>query len=84
MNSPVARQQAAALAQRLTADCGTTIAFAVERAWLLAFSRAPKPNEMRYATEFLDKRNRELGSIETALSDLCLALFNASEFIYLD
>jgi hypothetical protein len=84
LNSPVAREQAAVMARRLVTECGTDTTTAIDRAWLLAFSRSPKANEAQYAKAFLDTRTRDVSSGEAALAELCLALFNTSEFIYID
>jgi hypothetical protein len=45
------------------------------RAWQLAFGRPITAAESERAQQFLRER---------PLTDLCLALFNANEFIYLD
>jgi hypothetical protein len=75
LNSPLAREQAAAFARRLTAEGGGRPEQAVARAWRLAFGRPATPAESERALAFLRER---------ALADLCLALFNANEFVYLD
>jgi hypothetical protein len=82
LNSPLAREQAAAFARRLLRETGYKLEDAVARAWLLAFSRPGSEKEMARAQEFL--RQRSSAGKEAALADLCLALFNANEFIYLD
>jgi hypothetical protein len=74
LNSPLAHEQAAAFARRLVRECDNEHDRAV-RAWLLAFGRPITPSEAARATEFLR---------EGTLTELCLALFNANEFIYLD
>src|SRR5581483_7174850 len=84
LNSPVAREQAAAFARRLEAECGPASGVAsaprvVDRAWRLAFGRPATPAEAERAVRFLRERGGEAG-----LVDLCLALFNANEFVYLD
>lgn len=96
MNSPLVRQQAAVMASRLLTECGTATTPLPERAWLLAFARPIKPTEAEFAQAFLARRTVELeqrstGSaesrrspLETALTELCLALLNANEFIYVD
>jgi hypothetical protein len=76
LNSPLAREQSAALARRLLKECGDRPEGAVPRAWKLAFGRPPTPAEGERAVAFLRQ-----GS---SLADLCLALFNANEFIYVD
>jgi hypothetical protein len=84
LNSPVSQEQAAVMARRLIAERRTDKNATIERAWQLVFGRPPKPNEADYATAFLDQRASELQSGDAALAELCLALFNSSEFIYLD
>jgi hypothetical protein len=81
LNSPVAREQSAAFARRLLRECGDDPAAAVPRAWRLAFGRPPAPAEVERARAFLRGRG---GVPQGALADLCLALFNANEFVYLD
>jgi hypothetical protein len=75
LNSPLVHEQAVAFARRLAAECQGRPAERVERAWLLAFGRPITPAEAARAAEFLHNRS---------LPELCLALFNANEFVYLD
>ena len=83
LNSPLARNQSAAFARRLLRECGEQPADIVARAWQLAFGRPATPAESGRALAFL--RNRmAAGPLEAALADLCLALFNANEFVYVD
>jgi hypothetical protein len=83
LNSPLAREQAAAFARRLRHECGTDPGAAVARAWRLAFGRPATPAESDRAREFLRTRGASADA-DTALADLCLALFNANEFVYVD
>jgi hypothetical protein len=80
LNSPLAREQSAAFARRLRKECGGDAAKAVARAWLLAFGRPVTPAENERARAFLNAPSDP----ETRLAGLCLALFNANEFIYVD
>ena len=75
LNSPLAREQSAAFARRLLAECGDRPEALVARAWRLAFGRPATPREAERAAQFLRKR---------PVADLCLALFNANEFVYVD
>jgi hypothetical protein len=77
LNSPLAREQAAAFARRLQQECSAEPERQVARAWRLAFGRAPTRAETERALTFLQNR-------PAALADLCLALFNANEFVYVD
>jgi hypothetical protein len=77
LNSPLVREQAAAFADRLRRECGNDPEKLAARAFLLAFGRPASATEKERAIGFLEHR-------PDALEDLCLALFNANEFIYLD
>jgi hypothetical protein len=82
LNSPLAREQANAFARRLLKECGASTEKQVTRAWLLAFGRSPTTSEMDRALAFLQKSSDAVP--EAVLADLCLALFNVNEFIYVD
>jgi hypothetical protein len=84
LNGPVAREQSAAFAHRLTKECGDDAEKAAARAWSLAFGRPIRPAERERALRFLHERTDALGDKEAALAELCLALFNADEFVYID
>jgi hypothetical protein len=77
LNSPLAREASAAFAQRLVKECGNDPEKLAARAWLLAFGRPISGEEKERMVAFLKKRT-------DALPDLCLVLFNANEFIYID
>jgi hypothetical protein len=55
----------------------------VARAWLLAFGRTPHIGEARDAVAFL-KTQSEKGNDQAAMLDLCHALLNANEFLFLE
>jgi hypothetical protein len=77
LNSPVARDEAAGFASRLKSECGADFEKMVSRAWSLAFARPPTAAERVRALQFLQSRT-------ASLPDLCLILFNANEFVYVD
>jgi hypothetical protein len=81
LNSPLAREQAAAFARRLARERDGKPEATVARAWRLAFGRSATPAESDRALSFLRQR---AGDGERALAELCLALFNANEFVYVD
>jgi hypothetical protein len=92
LNSPLVLEQAQAFARRLMTECGGGTQLGncaparealVARAWRLAFGRSPRPEESTRAVAFLEKRSAAQGD-EAALTELCLALFNANEFVYVD
>ena len=70
MNSQWAWQQARLFASRI-ASSGDPIG----RAWLLALGRSPEPDERARAQEYLSR---------AGLDRLCLAVFNMSEFLYVN
>jgi hypothetical protein len=82
LNSPLAREQSVAFARRLIKECGDKPEDAVRRAWRLAFGRPATAREVEHGLAFL--RVRSDTTREDALAELCLALFNANEFIYVD
>jgi hypothetical protein len=87
LNSPVAREQAAAFARRVLREGGGDPAAAIGRAWLLAYGRPITKAEARRALEFFHERTRVLtgpSPEEAAMAELCLVLFNANEFIFVD
>ena len=74
LNADEVMAAAKATADRITTECGTD-AGRVERAYRLALGRAPNAAERERATAFLKT---------SPLSELCRALFNLNEFVYLD
>ncbi len=65
---------ARALAAQLERDVDSATA-RIERAYRLVLARPPSPTELRLGQDFL---------AHSPLSELCRALFNVNEFIYLD
>jgi hypothetical protein len=90
LNSPLVREQAAAFARRLVKECGDEPEKQASRAWRLAFGREIGGAERERALAFLQRRRDALAgragveAREAAMAELCLALFNANEFIHVD
>jgi hypothetical protein len=84
LNSPLTHELAATFARRLLRDCGDGADEYAARAWQLAFGRSPTAAERERARQFLRERAGARGGAEGALAELCLALFNANEFIFVD
>jgi mono/diheme cytochrome c family protein len=85
MNSPHVRNWAVAFARRLlkdTASAGDQIAPLVQRAYLIALSREPRPTELQAATSFIQNGLAE--GKEKALADFCQTLLATNEFAYLN
>jgi hypothetical protein len=69
------QEQSNAFAKRLKSDCKSGgRACEIDRAWHLTLSRPPKPAELALAKNFLSSG----GSV----AEMCLALFNRNEFVY--
>jgi hypothetical protein len=79
LNGPIAREQAAQFASRLRKECANDAQDMVARAWQLAFGRPARKPESEKALQFLQGKDQQ-----AALIRLCLALFNANEFVYVD
>jgi mono/diheme cytochrome c family protein len=82
LNGDIPVEQAAALRDRLFREEPTSSERRLERAWLLVFARPIDADELVAAHSFL--RSRPEASGADAWLELCLALFNANEFVYVD
>jgi hypothetical protein len=74
-NSPFMQEQSNAFAGRLESECksgGNDCK--VDHAWRLTLSRAPQPKERALARKFLVSGG--------SLAEMCLALLNRNEFVY--
>jgi hypothetical protein len=83
LNSQLTRDMARALARRVLEESGRNVNAAVERAVRLALGRSPDAQERQALTEFV-KRASVAADTETALEDVCHALLNLNEFLYVD
>ena len=81
LNNRGVREQAGAFAGRLLCETDGSPEAVVGRAWRLAYGRTITDEERRTAVAFL--RAKESGGATAAVEELCLALFNTNEFIYL-
>lgn len=95
LNSRVAAEQSRELARRLLKECGEQPEKIAVRAWLLAFNRPITKAETAQSAVFLRGRqaavakkvtdsSQTISPIEDAVTEFCLALFNANEFTYID
>jgi hypothetical protein len=73
-NSDFMQEVSADFAARLETACRTDRKCAIDTAWRLALSRAPRPQELKLAQDFF----RTGGSLQ----DFCLAMLNRNEFLY--
>ncbi len=79
LNNRTMREQAAAFATRLLRGTNNSLDAVPARAWPLVYSRPISAEELASASAFLRARAADP---QTAVADLCLALFNTNEFIY--
>lgn len=75
LNSPLAIEAAKALAKRVASESPSTPESQVDRAFSLALQRRPDPEERAACVRLLQRRN---------LQELCRALLNLNEFVYVD
>src|ERR1019366_9512590 len=73
-NSDFMQEVSQSFAARLEKVCGKDRACAIDTAWRLALSRAPRKPETQLARKFFSSGG--------TLPDFCLALFNRNEFVY--
>jgi hypothetical protein len=97
LNSKVTLDMARAFAGRVLAEAGSDPAKVIDRAHRLALGRAPGADEQQTMRYFLDRetallKGRKLPAAPTAadpafaaaVTDLCHALLNVNEFLYVD
>ena len=82
LNNRTMREQAAAFAARLLRETKNSLDAVPARAWPLAYARPISAEELALTTAFLRARTVGSGDAQSAVTDLCLALFNTNEFIY--
>jgi hypothetical protein len=76
LNSQLAHRAAHAVAARAAREAGADRTAQVRHIYRLAYGRDPDADESRLASEFLAHGG--------TLGDLCLAVINANEFLYID
>ena len=87
LNNTIVASQATAMSQRLIREAGEQESSQIQLAWLLAYSREISEEELQAAKDFLEQTRSSYQAkgidrvSERALADLCLAIFNTSEFI---
>jgi hypothetical protein len=84
LNNELVYGWARAMAARVANDTGLTAEGQVDRAYKLAYSRPPSEDERKSALEFLERHSSLVTDRATALADLCHALMNSNEFLYIN
>ena len=86
LNNKSFEEQAALFAQRLVHEAGEKPADIAALAWKYAYGRPIAADERERAVDFLsshDSTGEPGRSLKQAVDELCLALFNTNEFLYL-
>jgi hypothetical protein len=88
LNNELTMDWARAMARRVTSDAGRPDAGSpgsqVDRAYRLAYARAPSGEERMAAVKFLERHDTITGDRKKSLDDLCHMLLNSNEFLYLN
>jgi hypothetical protein len=99
LNNSRAFRQAQALADRAVHEAGTDLPSCIRRAWIIALQRAPSDSELTSAIELaqtlaqlelrpLDAPGPDVAKLPpnaaSALAQVCLAIFNLNEFMFID
>ena len=83
LNAPFVKQQAAALAERLTIAEPDNESARIKQLYLLTLSRPAASDEIGTALGFLDQCSKELnGNREEAWTQLCHAVFGSNGFLF--
>jgi hypothetical protein len=83
LNNRTIREQAGAFAERLLRETDGSPEALAARAWRYVYGRTMSDDERREVVAFLRGRNQATETWKTAVEDLCVALFNTNEFLYL-
>ncbi|KAB2671306.1 MAG: DUF1553 domain-containing protein [Verrucomicrobia bacterium] len=90
LNSGMVGEQARVMARRLARDTAGNVESFVKQVWLLAYGRTATGDELRLSRDFIaaaESAHAKGGQADArgeALNEFCLAIVNASEFIYSD
>ena len=75
LNSPLAVEAARSFSQRVVAEAGESPQRQIERAFQLALQRRPAKAELEACLRMASQRS---------LTEVCRALLNLNEFVYVD
>ena len=75
MNDAFMEKCADRFADRVRRESGTEIDPQIDRVWTLSFARLPSDKEREIARAFIKQHG---------LSPLCLVIFNANEFLFIN
>jgi hypothetical protein len=83
LNEKLILDEAKKFANRVMKESDKNQAAVIGQAFRLALGRLPSEEEQSTARAFLEKHSA-LGDLEGAVADLCHALLNVNEFVYVD
>ncbi len=88
LNSQFAVEAAAGFARRIEREAGDDPIARLERAWLIAFARAPSEAQRQSALAFVERQTVQYAAAEDAdaraWADLCQMLLASSAFLYIE
>lgn len=97
MNNAFVLQQADAMAERIKREVGSDLSAQFQRAWQMAFCRAPSASQLQAGVVFLgeqtaiitanppaDPQAKSSAPEQVALSNVCQALVMSNGFLYVD
>jgi hypothetical protein len=84
LNNELVVGYARGFAARVANDSGLSTEAQVERAYRLAYGRAPSAEEIAGGRRFLERQAALVADGEAALVDFCHVLLNSNEFLYLN
>ena len=89
INSPLVRQQAERLSQRVRSDRNASLDAQIEHAYRQALQRGPHDTERTAMRTFIEQQRVVFGGEEPAATDkafaeFCQVLFCLNEFVYID
>ncbi len=91
LNNEFVHEQSRAFAARVASEAGSDTRARIDRAWWLAFGRAPRDQEVEAALDHLQTQRENLAAVtpqadvaQQTLQSLCHVLLNLNEFIYVD
>jgi hypothetical protein len=83
MNDKLVLGWSQAFADRVLNDSGLDEKQRIDRAYRIAFSRIPKPEERAQVAEFLKTQSAMAGE-KQAFADFCHVLLSSNEFLYIN
>ena len=84
LNDKLYAEEARRFGARVLKEAGEAPENVIERAYRVALGRSPNSDERVAMRNFLHRQSRDGEAFADAVTDLCHALLNLNEFVYLD